>query len=262
MSYAIGGAPLEKISLTYSWGLSPGSGSATVVGTSGFSADTAIALSLGGVNFYGVISSPIETQQDGTKEDISLLDNRVWLMRDVVFGSFNVPEVVEDNPLTPGIDRYRRYAHILPSDWLAQKKTWTSVPLSAEQILDYLFEADTVAFTWERSYHALQSHFVHEIDASTGKKLGNIIQEISEAQGLVFTLNGENTLQWARKGDGSVPSAPSGSSNIQSGTAINQNDTLIQVVGDRNKYQLEIDLEPDWEYTWQQFWAETDWLKI
>lgn len=257
----LGGYPLESATITGSWGLSPASGSAVAVG-GGPDAGTAVGITIGGATFNGEITSSIINKDDGLKCDLSLVDNRVWLMRDTVFGVFNQMEIIEDDVSTPGVDRGRRYAHILPSDWAVQKKTYTSVPLTAKQILDYLFESDDVHKTWSRVYkEPIQDKAIHEIDCNQGKKLGNVVQEIAEAQGLVFSLGGEWQIIFERKGDGSVPSIPSDADGVRDGHSMTNNDTIVRIVGDRNQYQVKVDLEPDWKTAWQEFWNECLWLK-
>ena len=262
MSYYLGAAPIEEMDLSYAWGLSPAGATIKTVGDSGLNPGNAVTFTLGGLTFYGFVSAPVLTQNfgQGTKEDVKVADQRLMLMYDMIYASFNVPEILEDNPLLPGINRQRRYAHILPADWENQKKTYTNTPLSAQAILDYCFGAASVHYSWERNYHARQANLVHEIDANSGKKLGNIVQEITEAQALVFALTSNYELTWVLKGDGALPGVPAGSTDIGTGSALTPNDTQITIIGDRNHRQIVVDLEPDWEFPWQAFWLETDWL--
>jgi hypothetical protein len=261
MSYSIGGIVIADMEFTRSWGLSPASASITGVGAGSLVVGGDVILTIGASSFYGVLSNFIEETQDGQRAKLSFVDNRVKLMWDVVFCLFNRVEVRADNPATPGIDRQKRYAHILPENAETQLITYTTAPLTAEQIIGYLFSAPTLSHSWNGEFDAAQAEPVHEIDALTGKKLGNVLQEISDAQGLLFTLVGENTLFWARKGDGGTPGYdPASTDDISDGEAISLNDTEVTVVGDRNRYQdLEVDLEPDWNSNYEDFWLEADW---
>jgi hypothetical protein len=262
MSFSIGGLVITDLEYTRSWGLSPASAKITGVGSHVAILNSEVVISLGGASFHGVLSRVLDETQDGARTTMEFVDNRIKLMADDVYALFNRVEVRPDNPLTPGIDRQKRYVHILPGDWDTQRKTYTNDPMSAQEIIEACFGAPTVDHAWSGSYHGAQSGPVHEIDALTGKKLGNVIQEITDAQGLVFTLDGENTLRWARKGEDIAPGFSAvNTSERSSGAAVSAVDTQISVVGDRNRYQdMGITLVPDWNGAYEAFWNEPDWL--
>jgi hypothetical protein len=73
---------------------------------------------------------------------------------------------------------------------------------------------------------------------------------------LVFTLlGGRYNLVWTVKGIGALPAFPANSDNRRSGTAMTKNPTRIEVLGDRNLYQvMNIDMIPDWLSSWESFW--------
>ena len=262
MSYSIGGAVISDMSFTYSWGMSPASGNLSCVGGPSVLVGGDAVLSIGGSSFYGVLSNAVDEVQDGHSYKLSFVDNRIKLQWDDVYCLFNRVEVRADDPNTPGIDRQKRYMHILPNDWDRQIKSYTDAPYSAQEIIGFLFSAPTVAHAWSGAFDALQSNPVHEIDALTGKKLGNVLQEISDAQGLLFTLLGPSQLYWAQKGSGNLANYdPANTGEHSSGEAISSVDTRIRIVGDRNRYQdLSIDLEPDWIEEYEAFWLEPIWL--
>lgn len=264
MSYTIGGALITSMSLTYAWGGTPSSADIIAKGESTLGAGDEVVLNLDALTFYGkVVADPVDvSDSDGAKIRFSIVDNRERLREDYVACRFNKVVIMEDNPSTPGIDKWKRYEHIHPGDnWEAQIRTYTDTPYTAEEILDFVFDAPTVNNTWLRDYHAAQEKPCHEIDANHGKKLLNVILEVTEAQGLVFTLQGENQLVWARKGEGTAPTPNHIECyNLSEGNSLNNNDTKVVIVGDPNRYQeLFIDLEPDWAEGWEDLWNEVDW---
>src|SRR5581483_9176275 len=265
MPYTIsGGAVIREANITRSWGLSPASGSVIAMGSTTGLCGSDFTVTLGGDTFHGVVSNdPVaQTFNDGQLTKLELVDNRVKLMWDDVYCTFNNLEVREDDPSTPGVDRQVRYWHIKPDDWDSQTKTWTTEPYAAKDIINFLLDAPTVSYSWSTSFHSAQDEAVGAIDANKGAKLGNVIQQVTDEQGLVFTLIGESQLTWTRKGDGTLPSI-TGSDHIdyELGESINSNDTNVRLVGDRNRYQdMPIDLEVDWVTGYESFWFEPFWL--
>lgn len=262
MSYSIGGAAISDMSFTYSWGMSPASGNLTCLGQLAVFVGGDAVLSIGGSSFFGILSNIVDEIRDGESLRLSFVDNRVKLQNDDVYCLFNRVEVRSDNPATPGIDRQKRYVHILPANWPKQIKTYTAMPYSAAEIIALLLSAPTVATAWSTVLDPLQNKPVPEFDALTGKKLANALQEISDAQGLLFTLRDQATLYFAQKGAGNTPSyTANDTAEHSTGEAISGADTKITVVGDRNRYQdLSIDLIPDWYAGYEAFWAEPEWM--
>lgn len=258
MPQSVGGATIKRMTLTKAWGLSPASASIEAVGAGVFSPGSSVALNIGASVFHGVVGDCVERITDqGRFLSITVPDNRIKLMWDTVYGSFNTVEILEDDVSTPGIDRKKRYVHVYPEDWDAQKKTRTNDPHSALDILQMLVGAPTVDNGWGIGGHGRLENPVYGVDASRGKKLGTIIQEIIDQVGLIMTLNGSNSLIFAVKGGDSAPSPSSGNStDISDGSALGP-DTKVRIVGDRNLYQdLPIDLEPDWNPLFEELWYE------
>ena len=199
MSYRVSGHEVETMSCTWSWGLAPGSFSATIPGNvSVGSCGTDITVDFGGWVFAGVISSRSVLTDDGFSTQIQAVDHRLKLMWDMVYCQFNQVEVRADDPATPGIDRQRRFAHILPDfggspDWTQQKVTYTTEPYSASEIIDWLLSADSVQQDWTAEPHDDQDAPVLGLDWNMGTKLGNALQELAERQGLVFTFSNDGT---------------------------------------------------------------------
>lgn len=256
---------IVSMSVTYSWGSCPASASVALPGENAdFSAMDDVVLSLGALSFHGVITSnPVRTEK-GKYTELQIADNRIRLQWDVVFGMWNMQQVIEDDVLTPGVDRMRRFWHILPENWETQTKTYTDAPMSAFDIIDSACSAAVVEFHWELHGHAdMADTPAYNIDANNGKKLGNVLQEVSEQCGVVFTLVGEDQLVWARKGEGAVPTPPAGTNGGgRQGYAVSHNDTRVTIVGPRNVYQdLQIELEADWNPYYESFLAEAAWIK-
>jgi hypothetical protein len=261
-TYSIGGAIIRRMTLTQSWGLQPASATIEAVGAGLFQPGSGVTLSIGASVFHGRIGNCVERfGDDGRFLSITAVDNRILLMNDVVFGSFNEVEILEDNPATPGIDRMKRYVHVYPEHWQQQQKTRTTQPLKASEILRKLFAADTVKHGWSFLSHPRLQGPVYGVDATRGKKLGTVVQEVLEQLGLMMTLTGPATLGFAVKGEGQVPTlGPVNSKNLSAGAALGP-ETKVCIVGDRNVYQdLPIELEPDWNRAFEAFWYEPAWI--
>lgn len=264
MSSSIGGAIISKLTLTYSWGLTPASAEIEAVGGGVLQPETPIVLNIGSLIFYGIVANCKESTSGlrGTSLTVSVIDNRIKLMQDLVFCKFNEVVVIEADPSLPGINRLKRYRHIYPDDWPAQKQTITDFPIPAQAIMQMLFAASTVNYAWAANYDANFSQPAYGIDANKGKKLGSVIQEICEQLGTMMTLVGPTLLQFAEKGTGAVP-APSIGYNAEEysdGLALGP-ETKVAIVGDRNLYQdLPINLVPGWNRLYEAFWFQGAWL--
>ncbi len=257
-----GGGTLKQANFTRSWGITPGSGSATVLGSCAVLPGDDFTLSFGGATLTGVVKNVVEKQESGTEYEISLVDNREKLQWDEVTCCFNIIEIIEDDVSTPGIDRSRRYYSILPEDWPAQKKTYRKNPWTADEILTELFAASSVRYGWNYQSHTNLSKPAYAIDAATGRELGAVVQEVLEKVSLLMTLSGSYQLLFAVKGEGATPTPPAVfSKEITNGTALSNNHTFIKVVGDRNLYQdWPVQLEPSWKAPWQPFVFEPEWI--
>src|SRR5581483_9119270 len=103
MPYTIsGGAVIREANITRSWGLSPASGSVIAMGSTTGLCGSDFTVTLGGDTFHGVVSNdPVaQTFNDGQLTKLELVDNRVKLMWDDVYCTFNNLEVREDDPST------------------------------------------------------------------------------------------------------------------------------------------------------------------
>lgn len=259
-----GGGTVKSITWTESWGQSPGSGQATVLGDFNIETGQDFAVTIGGATIYGVVKNPVlDTDADsGEVWTVPLVDNREKLAWDTLQGSFNATEIVEVDPAAYGAVRRRRYKHVLPNDWHAQIITYTDNPLTAAEILDYIFDADELSFSWTYVNHSRLSNPVYNIDADTGSSLGNLVQSVLEKLGLLMAMNGEFQLKFCVKGDGALPSYEG--NNIKEfniGEALSNQAPAVRIIGDRNLYQvLRVDLYRGWETAWEDYLFEGDWI--
>lgn len=249
----------QALSLTWSWGVSPAEAKVLYVSDASnpplpnVLGGSWTEIELYGKIFYGLLMSPVYSATSrGNAWTLDFVDTREYLECDIVFGVFNREEVI----MVAGV-RTKRYWHVLPRDWAQGIRTYTSGPMTAQEILEWIFKAPTMGADWVRVYHPDQRDFpVYELDFMGGRKLSAVLAEIGEAQGLVMTLlGGPFTLVWNRLGTGPAATVPNASDDQTIGNAVARNATRIFVVGSRNWYQvLDLALDPDWNPAWEQFW--------
>ena len=276
------------MSFTWAWGSQPAQGAITFVSSGAYPAITYgawIEIDAFGKTFYGVCQQgpvivsdgvnstviPTERSSSGSTMRLDFQDPRLYLRYDVLFCCFNILDIRVINGI-----RVRRYKHMLPKNYKRHTWTYTTNPLSAAVIIQQILLFNTanygangtVGTIWTASsiwpngtyhpgaYHPVQiNNPVYNIDAMSGRHLDELLQEISDSQGLLFTLQGGPfNLVWCRKGDGVQPSFPERSDNQSLSKALSENPTRIFVVGDRNRYLcLDLVLQPDWNTNWQEF---------
>ncbi len=242
----------QSMQMQKAWGSAPGTAVVTYVGNNvPVTAGASMRLECGGHVLYGVcVLDTTLKSSGGNTRTLEFEDNRTFLKYDPVFGSFNK----RDDRIVGGV-RVRRYAHILPADYGANKKTYTNAPLTAAQILNHVFDAPTVETDWVRAYHVDQTVFpVLDVDCMSGPNLQSVVQDITTRQGLVFTLTGgPYRLVWTRKGVGTL-AIPANADNIKVSTALSGNPSRVRVIGDRNLYQvMDVPLIKDWSAAWEAF---------
>jgi hypothetical protein len=273
---------VSSFSYSWSWGAQPAEGRLTYIPTKDMPLITVGAwLELtvpGGPRdddgkgqpiFFGVMKGgslldtsgnvvPTTRSSGGNQISIPFVDTREYLKWDCVFGCFNKAEV-----RLVGNRRVKRYWHILPENFGRHRKTWTDVPLTAVQILNYIFTAPSVETPWTRGYHPDQNQWpVYDIDCMSGRKLDEVVQEISDRMGLVFTLQTVGKIEalpfnllWARKGEGTSFTIPPNSDNVDLRYELSGGPARVIVIGDRNKYLiLNLGLVPDWNRNWEEVW--------
>jgi hypothetical protein len=261
-----GGATVRSISFTDAWGQSPGSGTASLVGTFSLAAGQDFTITLGGKTIYGVVKNPVrETGPDGSYWNVSLVDNREKLNWDPIAATFNIVDTKSVSPDDFGKSRKRRYKHVYPEDWHAQTVTYTDNPLTAKQILDKIFDYGELRYSWSYADHASLSKPVYNIDADAGTTLGNMVQQVLDKLSLLMCLTGQYQLTFTIKGEGSTPSYSGPNiKEFSTGTAMSNNPTAVRIVGDRNLYQdTNITMGPTWNRYWEDYLFEPDlWARV
>lgn len=202
--------------------------------------------------FYGLSRNVVlKIGSNGRTVVQEFVDTREYLQWDICYCRFNH----RVNRMVNGVFT-KYYEHLLPGNFWTNLKTWTDEPYSAAQILNFLFAAPTTETPWERDYTGNGTHInltapVFEVDG-TGRTLGQVVLEVSEKAGTVFTLQGGRyRLVWYVKGVGTLPAFPDNADDRRSGNAVTVNPTRIRVLGDRCLYQMtNIDMVPDWAPGW------------
>lgn len=259
--FTIGGLQVVSLNLVDQWGLAPASGSATAVGAGSVAEGSEVTFTVGGFTFSGIITDAVRSVDDGTLWTLTIVDFREKLKDDEVYGFFNRVEVIEDDPSTPGIDRKKRYVHLYPENWGTYTLTRTDEPHTAKEILQKVFAASTVRYTWSLTDHPNLRTKPQSIDFETGKQIGVVLQEIAEECGLIVGLADATTLRFAVQGEGNIPPFPADSRQRSIGQALADAPTKVNIVGDRNLYQVaNIPLVADWKTGWQEWWGEMQWL--
>lgn len=255
----------------FAWGSSPGTATLEYVGNGTPVAQGAlVTFQLGAHAFAGICKSDTLVQgSNGTLSTLEFVDMRYFLQWDWVFGAFNLPDV----RLIGGV-RVKRYWHIYPNDWFSQKKTYTTSPLPAWEILALAFNAPTVYTDWTYDLtgnglwsEGLLNGPVFEIDATSGLRLDALLNLVCEKTGLVFghdprpafyqgaAVGGLYRLVFNRKGYGALPLPfPANSDERRQGLTLTENPSNVVVLGDRNQYQfLNVPMVKDWAAAWEQF---------
>ncbi len=294
----------QSMSFTQSWGAQPASGQVVYVARSAYPVvvvGSALELACYGRQFWGVVKSgpAILTRNDGTVEGlptrrssggneqvIEFADYREYLSADQVFCAFNLLDKRTIRGATGRWRRVRRYRHLLPGNWRFWMWTYSLRPFSAAQIIREILSYNvfnpavarwaTVGSPWSWAFHPdLENFPVLNIDAQDGRNLDEVLLEISEKLGLMFTLQGGPfTLQWARRGEGLLPDFDGDgqpdafpidaqgrirADNAELKMVLSGNPTRIFVVGDRNLYLvLNLGLGCDWNRAWEEFLGGVD----
>lgn len=278
--------PVAGLNLTAAWGPQPGSATITYVAeavednairTGGIAVGSGLLITTSaGHVFRGVCKSDVpSSSSSGRQREVSFVDLREYLAWDHVFCAFNqvetaqVPEVVGGHTV---YHRRRRYGHILPADYAWMRRTYTDAPYTAAQILALILAAPTMRAAWTWVAHAGLDLPVYDLDWTGGRRLDNALSELGDRVGLTFThwpglWNGTSApwrLRWARKGFIEAGDAfpvdafgnfPVGADSCRDGLHLGDHPASVQVVGDRNRWQLvDVALEPDWPAAWTAFY--------
>ncbi len=94
MAETIGGGVIERYDFERGWGVNPSSASGVVVGSVDFGVGDYVAYSFGAVTFYGLVFDLREKRSvdGGVKVHFTVLDNRVRLGGQIVFGMWNMED--------------------------------------------------------------------------------------------------------------------------------------------------------------------------
>lgn len=224
--------------------------------------------------------------EGGRVMSVEVEDLRRWLGADVVMGAYNI----RDDRMVPDVGsgtviRRRQYRHLLSGN--AASGVWTEsfVPMTAREIIEDVLLGPGVTSAWRLAgpvYHAGLNVTPGPMDWQGGVTLAAALTQVTEARGLVFTLDSgpgvpAYRLRWGRLGvvtvgEPQVPwlSAPErisgglsvapGANGVRYGQALSEVADRVAVVGDRNLYQvLNLGLVADWAGGWEVFWDEMRW---
>lgn len=165
--------------------------------------------------------------------------------------------LVEDGSAARG----KMFGHIRPAYWKGQVTDYTSAPLSARSIIQEAVNGSIGGYGLGFSFHAAQSKPVFNVDCNSCVSLLGFLQRMADAQGLQMTLDGQKTIRFTRKGEGTVV-VPSGAVVRTFGNAISSDPTKVLVVGGSRLVQVNnVPLKPDWNRSWEKFLAESAWLE-
>ena len=260
--------------LRFGWGLAPADASMVFAGNNrDVDIKDPVRIAVDGAVWYGTVSARPEMTGfgEGRQTTVSCVDYRSRLMDDTVFCLYNRATVIEDNPLTPGIDRKRQYESIPRDEWARQNVSRSHLPMTAREVIEHIMaNGETLCEDWKMRFHPAMEikGLPLEVDATNGKKFGTLLSEIASALGLVFGIEttGDGTLShtivWARRGEGDEPVVDAATrSQWEGGFTRSWADTKIIVAGERQLRQVMLDLEPDWKPAWEKYFLEPQWLK-
>jgi hypothetical protein len=240
----------QSATFVKAWGSEPGTAEIVYVGDAVPEASI-LKIELLGHTFWGSCRQVKDVNSSqGKDKTLSFVDLRDYLEWDRAYCAFNKEEIKLVNGVLT-----RRYWHVLPVNFNTLTKTFTTDPYTASQIINFLLSAPTTEDLWITSYHADQNQPVYNLDFLGGPSLRQALQEVSDKQGLTFTLSDYFHLTWGRKGEGTAITFPATSDHREDGGAMSTNPTRIRVLGERNRYQVHnLNLVPDWNGAWEAFY--------
>lgn len=260
--------------LRFGWGLAPADASMVIAGRyEVLGVKDPVRITVDGAAWYGTVSAKpgLMGFGEGIQTTLTCVDYRSRLMDDTVFCLYNRATVIEDDPLTPGIDRKRQYESIPRDEWARQNVSRSYLPKTAREVIEEIISnGETLCEDWKMRWHPAMEvvGLPLEVDATNGKKFGTLLSEIASALGLVFGIEttGDGTLShtivWVRRGEGDGPVVDAATrSQWEDGLVRSWADTKIVVAGERQLHQVMLDLEPDWKTAWEQYFLEPQWLK-
>lgn len=256
-------ANMESVSVTWSWGPNAEEGRMRLVGAGTIYRNAYLRIEIPGDpanHVFHAIAEDVKADvqaENGVVTEVTFRDTRMLLEWDQVFCAFNIAE-----PRIEGGKRVRVWSHLLPGNATAGIWTRTNAPYTAKQILDSVIAWTTGrgGIAWTYTGHDDLAIAPPAIDAQGGRNLADIINEVTEAVGLTFTvMGGPRNLVFVRKGESeTVPTLVSPKKgDHRLGESVTNNPTRCIVTGDRNVYQcLNIEMSPDWNRNWEAFYDE------
>jgi hypothetical protein len=273
--------PVQSCNFTQSWGAEPAQANIVYLSANAIQAGSAIQLTVGPYFFSGICrrDAPLVSSRGNTRQ-LTFEDYRLWLAYDKVYAAFNR----RDDMLVGG-QRLKRYQHILPVYHATRRKTWgqyngSQEPYTAAQILALVLAGPGIGTPWSMArinkednlangrsaeavvdgFHSAMNYPIYDLDFERGKSLADLMLDICEATGLLFTLMPTATnpfrIVWAMKGvDGPDISSIdlTDSDDRESALELSGFPTRVRILGDRNLYQVhDIGLVPDWNRNWDQ----------
>ena len=253
---------------SFAWGTAPGTAVVTYVSSNvgtawiGAPVGAQVTVAIGGHFFAGLCISDVDVSGSrGSVRTLEFRDVREFLTWDYIKGYFNQPY----RQMVNGVWK-KRYEHCFPKDFPNRIKTFTDAPLPGWQIVDLMLGAPTVGTPWKWDFtgnglfpQGLLNQPLFDLNFVNGARLDAALAAVCEKTGLVLGLNSSPTglyqLVWMRKGYGLLPVFPDNADERKLGLSLSGNPTNIQVLGDRNRYQvLNLAMEPDWSSAWEPFY--------
>jgi len=249
-----GNATVETINWTTSFGITPATCEIKFPAAVPLSIGTNIIFAIPGRVIRGRTKGALyeNSESTGTTTTLRIVDERALLPSYSIKAQFNMR------------DRDGTIFQILPNDWSKQAKT-TGTPLLPITILQHIID-QTPFFSMVFSLSAAlivnaNNMILDSLDWNTGKKASMALLEVSDLLGLQFTVDEDigisRTLYFVRKGEVEQIFLAN-FTRWSEGTELTLDPLSVEVIGDRNRYELQdVPLEPDWntlydEWSWDE----------
>ncbi len=157
------------------------------------------------------------------------------------------------------VKRGRMFAHIPPAYWKSQKQVFSNAPMTARQIIEEAVRGAKGGGGLGFVFHPAQSKPVYNVDCNACTSLSGFLQQMADAQGLQFTMDGASAIRFTRKGEGTVV-VPLGATVRRLGDSVSTSPTKVMVVGGKRLIQVNnVPMVADWNRKWEKFLSEWAW---